>query len=265
MLLAESSAMPIACRRDCPEVSEPITIPTAAVIHTGRLRSRHPTIRKPTPNKVTEPTTAEKGTSPNRSDTTDTPATAAYPTRYPCTPDRWARCGSTGSRNSITRRHRRWAYALMVAALAAGAVCAGVGVSSAAPTTEADAGSSVAASQYTWRVHNFTDETLTGELHRDEGAGYQSDIVFGRGFISGDVTDDAVQPEGPSPMHMSGWVCYRSKIWELQRREFPVSRDAGKWEDVYIMPIDTLSNPVVTIMSDGGRDAHYMDRTSKGC
>lgn len=127
-------------------------------------------------------------------------------------------------------RLRRAVYVPLVAALAAAAAVFGAGIGSAHVETGAP---------YGWRVHNFTDQTLTaGDFHRDEGAGYGSALAFGgstpwAALQPGDHAG-TYQPRGRGTTRTWGKVCYRGQIWNMPRS----STDGLTWIDMYVFAMD---------------------------
>lgn len=173
---------------------------------------------------------------------------------------------TTSSKN--LHRMRRWALAPTIVALAAGATVSGAGIGSAdTATSEVGVESSQPAFTYAWRVHNFTDQTLTaGEFHRDEGAGVGSALAFGGTtpwavLKPGEVTADAFQHVGASITFTWGRVCYKGQVWNMPRVATPVDPMAWmtEWEDVYVFAMGPVGEERLMVTPErGGRDVDMM-------
>lgn len=168
---------------------------------------------------------------------------------------------------------RRWAYTPVIAALAVGAVASGTGIGTADPTTEASTEVGAESGQYAWRVHNFTDQTLTaGDFHRDRGADVGSALAFGGdtpwpALKPGEKTADAFQPIGYSPAHTWGRVCYRSQIWNMPRVPTPVNMKSPKlaWNDMYVFALgDGAGGKKLMITRQGGGKDYDVDMNAYG-
>ncbi|MFC9769565.1 hypothetical protein [Rhodococcus jostii] len=157
---------------------------------------------------------------------------------------------TTSRKRSRLHRMRRLVYTPLVAAVAAGTVCAGAGISTAA--TDADPGP---VEWIDWRVHNYTDQVLTS------GSFYKEDL--GRGESEIDVTG-LTRGQYWTGMYAAGeWanmnltsarnVCYNHTAWSMDRLPTPYAR----WRDVYVF----VSGGQLFITPEGAYENWFLDPT----
>lgn len=174
----------------------------------------------------------------------------------------------------ILHRLHHWVYAPAIAALVVGAVASGAGIGSADIVAhETRPESSTTVTKYAWRVHNFTDQTLTaGDFHRDEGANIGSALAFGgttpwAALKPGEVTVDAFQPFGPSHTRTWGRICYKGQIWNMPRVATPVREDfmMMDWNDLYVFAMGPAGGERLMITSEHGKHNVDMNAYSETC
>ncbi|MFC9769136.1 hypothetical protein [Rhodococcus jostii] len=127
-------------------------------------------------------------------------------------------------------RLRKLAYLPLTAAIAAGAVCTGAGVSAAAADMTAESNATTQ-----WHVYNYTDEELTGVEFYKQVGGSTSDIVFGAPLAVGDDLEGTLEFPGSTTYRFYTWgrVCYGHRWWNLKRDHILPS-----YSNVYIFAVD---------------------------
>lgn len=124
-------------------------------------------------------------------------------------------------------RVRWWLYAPLVAVVAAGSVCAGSGVGSAAPDATAGESGVVAvvdAPNLMWYVKNSTSQAVWGEMHKRSAVDV-SEIQISREQQLG--SGHMVAADQPiawwSREYTWGRICYRGAWWNLPQFQYGVS------------------------------------------
>lgn len=168
----------------------------------------------------------------------------------------------TTTANSTPHRRTRWSDTLVVAAIAAGAVCSRVGISTADTGSTTTGSTTVtaadtAADTYQWTVTNYTDQPLTaGQFNRevlnnDGSPGPSSFATIGATAgspalavgqqVSGYQQVPTKPADGtPAPRTViSGQVCYAQKLWKMPETRMirPVNTD-WNWDHLYIFAMD---------------------------
>ncbi|MFC9769090.1 hypothetical protein [Rhodococcus jostii] len=131
-------------------------------------------------------------------------------------------------------RLRKLAYLPLTAAIAAGAVCTGAGVSAAAADMTAESNETTQ-----WHVYNYTDQELTGgEFYKQRGD-HTSEIVFGSPLAVKAGLEGTLQYPATSLYDVYTWgrVCYDHRWWNLKRDG---SREGSGYPyvNVYIFAVD---------------------------
>ncbi|MDV6278015.1 hypothetical protein R3Q06_31515 [Rhodococcus erythropolis] len=150
----------------------------------------------------------------------------------------------TASSNHL-RRVRRWVYTPMVAAVAAGAVCTGVGIGSAVadtpPAGAVPTGSAAAAdtlqsggSSYIWSLTNNTAQPVYGQWTLTDGQGQTSGMAAAQespltpGARLSEMQKEPDRTARPI-RYATGKICYNHTWWNWSagsERSTPLSADA---------------------------------------
>ncbi|MFC9766648.1 hypothetical protein [Rhodococcus jostii] len=111
-------------------------------------------------------------------------------------------------------RLRKLAYLPLTAAIAAGAVCTGAGVSAAAADMTAESNATTQ-----WHVYNYTDQELTGVEFYKQVGDHTSEIAFGAPLAAGDDLQGTLEFPATTTYRFYTWgrVCYDHKWWNLKR------------------------------------------------
>ncbi|MFC9769133.1 hypothetical protein [Rhodococcus jostii] len=132
----------------------------------------------------------------------------------------------TLSPKKMSRRHRMrgLAYAPLVAAVAAGAICTGAGTGAAATT----AGS---ANLQEWRVHNNTGQVLTDGLFAKFEGDHTSTLSVA-GLQPGEFWSSDYEPGSAFQLNytVATDICYLHTQWRMDQVRTP----GQKWRDVYV-------------------------------
>lgn len=161
----------------------------------------------------------------------------------------------TASPNALYRL-RRWATAPLVAAVTAGAMCAGIGVGSAAET------GSLASPQtsYSWGVKDATTDAVWGEMHKEIAGGGVSELSWTKNspLASGATATTSQIMQSFSRHYTWGRICFRGSWWNLPRDEHPESDVI----EVYAKSPDVLGmrvNRAGPAASTNDSNASYID------
>lgn len=149
----------------------------------------------------------------------------------------------------------------LVAVVVAGTVAAGAGIGTAADTSTVGAKPESPATtvQLPWRIHNFTDQTLTaGDFHRDQGANRGSALAFGgttpwAALKSGEGTAEAFQPfvvASTNEIRTWGRVCYLGQIWNMPRV-------ISTLYDMFVFAVDDGAGGRKLMITRGGGGSRY--------
>ncbi|MFC9766738.1 hypothetical protein [Rhodococcus jostii] len=165
------------------------------------------------------------------------------------------------------RKNKKWlrkaAYAPLAVAVLAGAVYGGAGLGSAATDTSESpqacgpsAGTDTEAcpqdGTVLWRVHNNTDEVLTGGgfTRRDgyEGPGGTIDVA---GLPPGESREGLYRSDDGWVVNFtsSEGVCYKHQTWRLHSEE----TNGQKWENVHVL-VDKRSGDLFVTREGGGEN-----------
>lgn len=162
----------------------------------------------------------------------------------------------TATISTVRGNCARWATAPLVAAIAAGAVCAGVGVGSAA-TTSTDLGAETSGPYDMW-VSNATDKPIDviaykKKGHREVGGIIAFDLAPNAQKY-GEMNDDTVSN------YTTMSVCYNNTLyvgdWETT---------GHKWNDLYVFAHHTRSGDDVFVTGTGGGDNRPLEAWKTDC
>ncbi|MFC9769116.1 hypothetical protein [Rhodococcus jostii] len=127
---------------------------------------------------------------------------------------------------SRLHRLRKLAYAPLVAAVAAGAICTGAGASTAAPdmTPGPTTDTPQSGSTFHWTLENRTGQPVYGEwnAHYDQYAAHSSHVESSpehRWQIGAVVGADNYQDFWHEAPDWDGHICYNNHWWDLPRIE----------------------------------------------
>ncbi|MFC9768989.1 hypothetical protein [Rhodococcus jostii] len=118
----------------------------------------------------------------------------------------------TTSTMSRLHRLRKLAYAPLVAAVAAGAICTGAGTSTAVPTDTPQSGSA-----YNWQLLNHTGQSIYGSWGAEMSTGDHSRVETDKDhpWKADDASVKAVQYRNPwFNTTWRGEICYKEHWWD---------------------------------------------------
>ncbi|MFC9768673.1 hypothetical protein [Rhodococcus jostii] len=164
---------------------------------------------------------------------------------------------------------RKAAYAPLAVAVLAGAVCAGTGIGTAAPTTAPEAVTASTSTKDTppasadpamnwWTLFNNTGQPIYGTWSEQSGSDVSElNLVPNMPLRSSGLES---RPRNDSPLWNSYWmghICYRGAWWNFPREARSLGRDAffrltpadGDWNSLNVTWNSTgVEDPVVTPM-----------------
>ncbi|MDV6278825.1 hypothetical protein R3Q06_36275, partial [Rhodococcus erythropolis] len=123
---------------------------------------------------------------------------------------------TTSTKKSRLHRLRKLAYAPLVVAVAAGAICTGAGTGTAAQRAGADAPQSENA--YTWALYNSTGEPIYGNWNAEMSTGYHSRVETSADhpWQPGDDAAEATQHQDTwRNTTWTGHICYNKHWWDF--------------------------------------------------
>ncbi|MFC9768081.1 hypothetical protein [Rhodococcus jostii] len=167
------------------------------------------------------------------------------------------------------RKNKNWlrtaAYAPLAVAVLAGAICSGAGIGSAdtdaigspracGPSEGTDTEACEPPPFTTlWRVHNNTDEVLTGGGFTKKDGAHRGGTIDVTGLPPGESREgryDSVFLE--ENVTWSEGICYKHQTWRLHMQKTPRQR----WENVHVL-VDKRSGDLF-VTREGGGDNYMM-------
>ncbi|MFC9769460.1 hypothetical protein [Rhodococcus jostii] len=156
----------------------------------------------------------------------------------------------TSGMKSRLHRIRKLAYAPLVVAIAAGAICTGAGFGSAAPaataTTPAPTDTPQSGATYDWYLLNHTGQSIYGNWNAEMelGSEYNSHVEAPADH-PWQPNDAATAAQHSDWMHYTTWtgrICYKKRWWAYAISDFGFGDDAFYGKPVFRLEADSADD-----------------------